>query len=1154
MKTIIIIQIGLLVLSCLHSFGQRITTSGKEFFVSFYRNVSSNGPNEIKLFLTSSVSTSGTIINPNTSYNQPFTIAAGTVTQVTVPLEEAYNIISGTVSNLGLIITAEDTFSAYAFSSRPYSSDASTIIQSGALGTDYLIASYNGLGDFNYPSCFLIEASEDNTNIQITPSVITENDNPAGVPFSITLNKGQTYYVTTKANLSSDLSGSWVSVTNGCKPIAVFAGAKSRVPIEYSAADILYEQLFPISSFGKQFITGTLKGRNVYRARVYAAYDNTAINIDGALAATINAGSLYEFESNNEPKYITTNKPVQVVLFATSHEYDIMRGPDNDGDPTMITIPPIEQKLKESIFLSPESGSIRDHKVSIVCKTADANKTELDGINVGNSFVAVPGNPVYSQAAFDISAGQHKIVNSNGFIAYAYGFGSYQGYGYCTGSSVENINTYFTCNNISSIGNPTVDVCIGNTDFNIITSGSNSSYTWDFGDGTPVVTTNGSILKQSHNYPIPGNYIVTLTSTNNSINPCNQNTTSVSQLTLHVVSSLSPTLSLVVSPAGVACQGTMLNFIATATNEGSNPIYQWKVNGMDVGTNSSTFSSKTLQNNDVVSCSLVSSLPCSTNEPVSSSLIVSISSQVSSTITISTPNSTICKGTSATYTAISYPSSPGSSYQWKVNGIDVGTNSSTMSYQPNNGDIVTCILTTTNGCNGINSFTSNAIIMTTVDSTPSVDITASANPICENSNVIFTATPTNGGASPTYQWKWNGSNVGDNHSTYSNRSLHNNDVISCVMTSNSGCATDKTVSSNSIIMQVNPIITPSITISAPTTNICQGNSIIFTASPVDAGSQPFYQWKLNGMDIGTNSPTFNSASLANGDKISCLMNSSSACAANPAISNSLTITVNPIIKPTISIAPSKNPICKGDDVAFSAHSVQAGSAPVYNWMINGDIVKTTANDFYHVSTLEDGDKVNCELISSQACATVAFAQDVTMKVYPLPTVVFNPSEIVIPYGTVYKLNPIISGNIRSYLWTPSIDLNSSVTRSPFTNTLENRDYKLEVTSFDNCSSSSTVSIIVFRDLIMPNAFTPNRDGINDIFQIPRVYQNITIKYFRMYNRYGQKVFETTNANQGWDGTLSGVPQGTGTFVWIIEYKNLITNKWEVLKGTSTLIR
>ena len=200
------------------------------------------------------------------------------------------------------------------------------------------------------------------------------------------------------------------------------------------------------------------------------------------------------------------------------------------------------------------------------------------------------------------------------------------------------------------------------------------------------------------------------------------------------------------------------------------------------------------------------------------------------------------------------PCNEGSSpvYQWKVNGLIVGTNNPIYSYTPVNGDIVTCILTSNILCPSGNPATSNTVTMTVNPNLPvSVSISASANPFCQGSPVTFTAAPTNGGPAPSYQWKVNGVNVGPNNPVYS-YSPNNGDMVSCVLTSNIACPIGNPATSNSIMMIVNANLPAGINITASTNPFCPGNSVTFTAIPMNGGAIPVYQWKVNGANAGTN--------------------------------------------------------------------------------------------------------------------------------------------------------------------------------------------------------------------------------------------------------------------------------------------------------------
>lgn len=168
-------------------------------------------------------------------------------------------------------------------------------------------------------------------------------------------------------------------------------------------------------------------------------------------------------------------------------------------------------------------------------------------------------------------------------------------------------------------------------------------------------------------------------------------------------------------------------------------------------------------------------------------------------VSITASASTVCSGTSVTFTAT--PTNGGASpvYQWKKNGSNVGTNS--INYSDNllvNGDVITCVIT------NVTSATSNSITMTVnATITPSVAISTSTTTINSGTVVTFSAIPTNGGTTPSYQWKKNGNNVGTNSSSYIDSTLMNGDIITCVLTSNITCATTSTVTSNDINMTVN---------------------------------------------------------------------------------------------------------------------------------------------------------------------------------------------------------------------------------------------------------------------------------------------------------------------------------------------------------------
>lgn len=183
---------------------------------------------------------------------------------------------------------------------------------------------------------------------------------------------------------------------------------------------------------------------------------------------------------------------------------------------------------------------------------------------------------------------------------------------------------------------------------------------------------------------------------------------------------------------------------------------------------------------------------------------------------------------------------------------------------------------------GINTVSSAPVTVSVIPANAtaavSIAITTGSNPTCPGVTQIFTATPTNGGSAPVYQWKLNGVNVGSNSPTYMTSSLTNGQVVSCVMTSNISCLAAAPATSNSITMVVNPPVnaSASIAITSGHNPTCAGDPLTFTATLAN-GTNPVYQWNVNGALVATNSNTFTTSSLGNGDIVSCNISALVTC-------------------------------------------------------------------------------------------------------------------------------------------------------------------------------------------------------------------------------------------------------------------------------------
>jgi hypothetical protein len=526
-----------------------------------------------------------------------------------------------------------------------------------------------------------------------------------------------------------------------------------------------------------------------------------------------------------------------------------------------------------------------------------------------------------------------------------------------------------------------------------------------------------------------------------------------------VNSNVVPSVSISASSTTI-CPGQAVTFTATPVNGGT-PIYQWKLNGTNVGSNSATYQSSSLSNNDVVTLAMTSSLGCANPITVpSNSITMSVGSQVSPSVTIAASSTDICSGTSVTFTATAVGGGINPSYQWKLNGTNVGINSST--YQSSslaNNDSIQVIMTSSLTCVTQSTAASNKIKITVGQTVvASVNINASQTAICSGTEVTFTATPTNGGNAPSYQWKLNGNNVGTNSAIYQNPSLQNGDSIRVMMTSSLGCVSQPTVPSNNIAISVGQTVTPSVSITASATNICPGSLVTFTATPTNGGN-PHYQWRVNGNSVGNDSPTYQSSSLQNGDSVVVYMGSSLTCATQQLVlSNTIFITVSQSVIPSVSIAASATSICAGQQVTFTATPVNGGNSPVYEWTLNNNAVGSS-NMTYQNSSLKNGDVVRVTMQSSLGCANQGpvYSNSITMSVgstvAPSVTIATLSTSICSGTQATFTATPANGGATPTYQWKLNGNNVGSNTASYQSSSLGDGDVvKVEMTSSLGCAS------------------------------------------------------------------------------------------------------
>lgn len=346
---------------------------------------------------------------------------------------------------------------------------------------------------------------------------------------------------------------------------------------------------------------------------------------------------------------------------------------------------------------------------------------------------------------------------------------------------------------------------------------------------------------------------------------------------------------------------------------------------------------------------------------------------------------------------------------------------------------------------------------------------------------------------------------------------------------------------------------PSINITPSANNICFGEAVTFMAAITNGGITPLYQWKVNGVNVGANSPTYTSSILSNNDMVTCELTRNEPCNNTTANSNAITMAVTHDITPKVTISSDALSVCEGTPVTFTATNQSGNPSPAYQWQVAGANVGINSTSFTTTS-LPNGATVQC-IMTVPHClggSTKDISDPLTITVHPAPVINFDPATLLVDIGQQITLQPIISGTIASYEWTPAWALINSSIATPLTIPLTSLiNYQLKVTTTEGCEALKNIPVNVFKKLFMPNSFSPNGDGINDVFRVPPG-TTLTLEDFSVFDRWGHKVFTTTDLAKGWNGMYKGKVAPVGQYVYIV--KGTSPRGDVSTKGTIMLLR
>lgn len=592
----------------------------------------------------------------------------------------------------------------------------------------------------------------------------------------------------------------------------------------------------------------------------------------------------------------------------------------------------------------------------------------------------------------------------------------------------------------------------------------------------------------------------------------------------------SASVSILASLSNPVCLQQPISFTATPTNGGSNPIYQWQVNGTNVGINSPYYSSSTLNNNDVVSVSMTSSSPCVLS-PVTNSYTVHIISPQTPSVSITPDPANVCLGSTVTFTATPTLGGSGPIYQWYLNGVSVGTNSHylTLSGLNNNDTLSVVLISNANCIVGVGK--DSLIIHIIAPQTPSVVISPNSVNACIDSAVTFTATPTLGGTSPVYQWQVNGNNVGTNSSTYTLTNVVGGEQVSVILSSNANCISTNTVSSNTVTVTIIP--PPSFTIVTNGVSVCPNEpDTIIAIGPSGAN----YTWTpSSGLNSNSNDTVIATNNSFGTHKyyVTCELN---GCLKLDSVN------INVVNNFTVTAAQNQT-ICLGQSTNIS---VTGGNS--WAWSPDSTLNCSSCQTPMATPTITTVYSVTAHYWGCSAIATE------TVIVYPNANASFNSAITAYGIPQTIPFNNT-STNANSFYW--NFGNNSSSTQlSPSNIYSVAAIYTVTLIAYGNNNCNDTlIKTLIISDtigIIIPNVFTPNGDGTNDVFIIDA--QGYTSIEGIIYDRWGLKVYEFLSIKDSWNGrTTNNNECDDGTYYYLFNGVDA-NNKAHSFKGFIQLIK
>ncbi len=449
-------------------------------------------------------------------------------------------------------------------------------------------------------------------------------------------------------------------------------------------------------------------------------------------------------------------------------------------------------------------------------------------------------------------------------------------------------------------------------------------------------------------------------------------------------------------------------------------------------------------------------------------------------------------------------------YQWKLDGIDIsgGNDKNLKAAQIGNYSVIRkfkksdlCAM----------SSVSQAVELV-VGAPPVIGVMETYNGLCQGQQVEIS---TSQNASYSYRWLFENSKVVGTEAKIFVDEIGKYQLI--VTNEKNGCtARDSTT----VKLDTSRIPTPIVLqngLFAQTVEFCSGSSVrLEVQSPGDW----VYQWYLNGGEI----PGAKDANLTLGEMgnytVARSFKDEGHCA-GPALSESVELILGKT--PSAIIAKSTEILCNGEVLELQA---EENVSYIYEWSFNAKrIIETGSSISIRQGGLYDLLVRNKLSGCSARDSTIVFEEKIGVTL---------PNQLIVRRGESTVLDPMVTSSTQpvTYLWSPSAGLNDPNALRPITSPAQTINYILLATTPGGCTATDTIEVIAVDRVYIPDAFSPNGDGINDLLMMPNGKE--LIENIRIYDRWGSIVYFSNSYEIPWDGKFKGIKVPSGIYTYIIK--------------------